>query len=533
MAQTITARLEHAKLTARAPARQAAAGVRFWLPDLALVAALVTFLYVLFISNGSGRLFRDSDAGWHIRSGEEILRTLRVPQRDPYSFSRAGQPWMNWEWLADAASGAVHRAAGPAGVAVLFAAMIAAAVWATFHVEHSMGANFLVACALAVPLLGTIQLHWLARPHIWGWIFMLGALAWAEGPRSRGRLALYAAGSALWANIHPSFVFAPALALLYAAGRAAAPLLWDLDRRRERGAAQYYLAAAALSALATFANPYGWRLHQHVARYLGDAELLGSVKEFQSFNFQLAGTWQIQLALGLAAAGTLLALWRGRLEHFLLGTALLALALRSARGLPVVALLVLPIAATHWSELWRRLGEAESIAPALRGWLRRSFAYGERLGDLDRRAGGAVWALPAIAAITWLAAPGLRASAGFPASEFPVEAAARLEQLAPELFAGGGRLLAPDKFGGYLIYRFDGRLKVYFDGRSDFYGREFLKEYGRLAQVRPGWDEIAARYRFTHALLPPDYSLAEALGRAGWAELYRDKTAVLLRRGRQ
>ena len=50
------------------------------------------------------------------------------------------------------------------------------------------------------------------------------------------------------------------------------------------------------------------------------------------------------------------------------------------------------------------------------------------------------------------------------------------------------RLLAPDKFGGYLIYRFQGRMKVFFDGRSDLYGAEFLKQYARLVQVRPsGW----------------------------------------------
>ena len=51
------------------------------------------------------------------------------------------------------------------------------------------------------------------------------------------------------------------------------------------------------------------------------------------------------------------------------------------------------------------------------------------------------------------------------------------------------RLFASDKFGGYLIYRSNGVLKVFFDGRSDFYGAEFLKQYSRLVQVRPGWRE--------------------------------------------
>jgi hypothetical protein len=115
---------------------------------------------------------------------------------------------------------------------------------------------------------------------------------------------------------------------------------------------------------------------------------------------------------------------------------------------------------------------------------------------------------------------------GFPPDQFPVAASEKIAGLPAD-----ARLLAPDKFGGYLIYRFAGERKVFFDGRSDFYGAGFMKDYIRLVQVRPGWREIAARHRFTHALLPVDYSLVDALQAAGWRETYRDSTAVLLEKG--
>ena len=69
----------------------------------------------------------------------------------------------------------------------------------------------------------------------------------------------------------------------------------------------------------------------------------------------------------------------------------------------------------------------------------------------------------------------------FPPISFPVAAYPHIPP--------GARLFAPDKFGGYLIYRSNGALKVFFDGRSDLYGAEFLKHYSRLVQVRPGWRE--------------------------------------------
>ena len=496
-------------------------------PDLATAAALVTFFYVLFLHQGYSRLFRDSDAGWHIRSGENILAAGELPRHDPYSFSRAGQPWMNWEWLADVATGAVHRRAGLGGVALLFSGCIAVAVWCWFQLHWKLESNFLIAGALAIPLLGTTNLHWLARPHIYSWLLMLAALWWAEGERSGRRLALYAVLTALWANVHGSFLFAPLLALLYSLSRFLRPLVWKLDRAPEWRAARYYLAAASLSAAASLVNPYGWRLHQHVIGYLADSELLASVGEFQSFNFHGAGAWQILAALAVAAAGTAVGLARHRLDHFLLGLILMAWALRSARGLPLVALLLLPIAGGHLSKFWSRGSESGRLQPALSLWLRRSRDYGRRLRDLDR--GGSAWlCAPLLLATVAFSAPLIARRAGFPESDFPVAASAHLERLAPELFESSGRLLAPDKFGGYLIYRFQGRLKVFFDGRSDFYGREFLKDYRRLVQVRPGWEDQVKQFGFTHALLPNDYSLVDALQRLGWTVKYRDETATLL-----
>ena len=91
--------------------------LRWFVPDLAFATACVTLFYCLFLFQGYQKLFRDSDAGWHIRTGEAILATGNLPRTDPYSFTRGGQPWFAWEWLADVAIGGIHRALGLKGVA--------------------------------------------------------------------------------------------------------------------------------------------------------------------------------------------------------------------------------------------------------------------------------------------------------------------------------------------------------------------------------------------------------------------------------
>ncbi|MGH2668453.1 MAG: hypothetical protein ACRDH5_04910, partial [bacterium] len=208
-----------------------------------------------------------------------------------------------------------------------------------------------------------------------------------------------------------------------------------------------------------------------------------------------------------------LALIQRQPARFLIAAMLLAVALRSARGLPVMALIGLPLAC---AAIRTGLESAQ-----LRLKLNAVLAYSRRLREIDRAVSG--WLLAPAALVLVFAT---RMPAGFPPDQFPVAAAARVESL-----PSGARILAPDKFGGYLIYRFAGARPVFFDGRSDLYGAEFLKSYARMVQVRPGWRKDLDSHNFTHALLPNDYSLVPALEAIGWKQLYRDPVATLLERG--
>ena len=100
--------------------------------------------------------------------------------------------------------------------------------------------------------------------------------------------------TALWANVHASFFFAPLIALLFA-----------LEDR-------WYLKAAVVAALAPLLNPYGPHLYVHVFRYLTDTDLLSRIGEFQSFDFHSAGAAQIIVTVILGVVGGTLALTQKR-----------------------------------------------------------------------------------------------------------------------------------------------------------------------------------------------------------------------------
>jgi hypothetical protein len=497
------------------------------MPCLAAMIMVATLVYCLLPYDGARALFRDSDSGWHIRNGEAIIAQHALPVTDPYSFSKPNQPWFAWEWGADVVMGAAHRFGGLPAVAALFAFAIACASWLWVRLSFAMDGDFLLTGLFAPLMVTAASPHWMARPHVLGWVLLLGWVIYLERVASStpgetaafggwtGREAYPAFFAALWANLHGSFFLAPAIAAIYGVSFLIRPLLWPLDRVAEHARARRFLWIAVAAGAGTLLNPYGWHLHAHVFSYLFDTRLTAQIAEFQSFNFHDKDATQMAIVMCLAAVGSVLALTQGNIAHFLLSALFFWGGLRSARMLPLVALVILPMAN---AAIVTALRQIRGLRQPLLDRLDAALAYSARLRRIDLQFNGAGFA--AVAALLSLF---LLRGAALPADSFPVSASQAVERL-----PAGARILTSDSYGGYLIYRFNGSRKVFFDGRSDFYGADFLDQYSALAAARPGWRDIVAKYRFTHALLPVSSPLAGALTQAGWNPLYRDRVATLL-----
>ncbi len=496
---------------AAAPVSAVAAMV---LPSVGSVIFAVALAQVLFLSGGTQVLFRDSDAGWHLRVGEAILSSGSVPRADTFSYTHWGRAWFAWEWLADALLGGVHRAAGLPGVALLAALAIAAAAWGAARLALSLGGNLFFTAAATVLLMGATSIHWLARPHIFSWLLALVFVAVAERERRQPSPLLYLLPllACVWANAHGSFLLGPGILLLYALGQFFTPQSASPIPHSGRR-----LAAAGLAALlATFVNPYGWQMHAHIVAYLRNTYLMDHISEFRSFNFHAPGALYVELFLLVTVAGGFAMLRQRAWGPALLTFALLHLALYSARHLPTAAIVLLPLSVAALTR------EAERLPR-----LARFLNYSERIGAIDRKIYGVVPAVivlaATVAAVTALARAG---QVGFDPARFPLAAAAYLEQRGLQ-----HHVFARDQWGGYLIYRFNGRLKVFIDGRSDFYGQDLLERYGQVVEVKPGWDSVLAQEQVHFVLVAPEQALASALRMSrDWKPVYADRVAVIFER---
>ena len=81
----------------------------WWLP---------TFGFFLFLAielgmfAGPNRIFEDPGVGRHLRTAEVILETGQIPHADPLSFTKTGEPWMDFEWAFETTLGELYRAGG-------------------------------------------------------------------------------------------------------------------------------------------------------------------------------------------------------------------------------------------------------------------------------------------------------------------------------------------------------------------------------------------------------------------------------------
>jgi hypothetical protein len=474
----------------------------------------VIWAIVVPVGFGFRLLNSDGDLARHLRLGEAMLQQHGLVREDVFSFTKAGQPFLAFEYGSELLYAGAYKAAGLAGVAVLAGLVLALtyALVARFLIRR--GGDPLLAYLVSMAAAVLSAAHWLARPHLFTMLFVMLLLELLQDTGRRA-LAWYALLFVVWANVHGGFSFGCILIGLYAVGeviegRLSADPAWY-------GRARHHAAALGVALVASLLNPNGYKLLAHVFGFFGNSAILRQTQEFMSPDFHtINGKIFLLTLLGVVAA---LAWSRRRptVPVLLVLLATIAFALLSQRNIELFALTALPLVALHLDAEWRAL-------PALTG-AKAVFAR-EHAG---RHAG--VGAATVAALMAGLAVAG-GSVAGIPIvpnrfddKAFPVRAVAEARGAKLE-----GRMFSHFIWGGYLMHEWPEQ-RVFIDGGTDHYGEKLFNEYIQVWNLDPGWRDVMKRWNIDLALLPPDSRLADELVRdQRWIIWHCDSTATLLRR---
>lgn len=490
--------------------------VRRWVVPSFSDCFFLAVLVWLFVAGASGwkALLMDGDTGWHIRTGQYILDHASIPHQDLFSYSRPGAPWFAWEWLSDVVFALLFGIAGLKGI-VLFAGVLIACV-STLVLRYTLwrGTNSLVALITTLLAVGSSTIHFLARPHLFT-LLLLPICMWLlqrDREKQSGLVWLLVPLVAIWANLHGGFLVFLACIALLVVGSAIESVRSGSSRTLTWRYAGLFTACGAVTVL----NPYGIHLHVHILQYLRSDWIRNLVQEFQAPTFRSEGQIQFEILLlaGLLVAGVLLL--RGRITEALWLIFLAHSSLTSVRHAPLYAMVVAPIVALSVSDWWK-----QEAAVGGRGSVRRIlFRLGQDLRPAFMRT--SIWAIAPVLVLATLNGH-IPWPHDFPAEAFPTNLIGRHQQLLSR-----GRVFTSDQWADYLIYLFYPSQKVFFDGRSDFYGEALGKEYLALLEGSQRALSIVRQHRFDVILVPVEWPLAGLLKRqAGWRVVEDDGHAIL------
>ena len=462
------------------------------------------FLAVLFLGlfAMAARNVTDPDLWWHLKTGQYIAQHKSIPHTDPFSYTRAGEPWVAHEWLTELLLYQLERTTGWGGLIVIFAAILSGAFF-LLHLRCG-AAPYVAGLAMLSAAWATMPV-WGVRPQVLSLLLTSLWLLILERSERTPKLMWWTLPvTLLWVNLHAGFAVGLALSMLFLAGGF---IERALGFHPQPGAAHLRTAALILllDLLIVPLNPNGLRLLSYPIETLRSAAMQNYIAEWASPNFHHAEYWPFLLVV----LGTFAALSWSRLQlrprDLLLLIVSLYAGLCSIRLMPLFVLIAVPLISQRLGD-WPRSSSRSLRPPAAPRLLLNGVL--------------------ALAMAVFAAVHVTQVIQHQPQAEmrtFPARATAFLQAHPPT-----GPIFNHYDWGGYLIWHLY-PTRVFIDGRADLYGDQFLDQFAGTYQFKDDWQQTLQHWSIDTVLVPKDSAFATGLRSSpGWTVSYEDSQAVVL-----
>jgi hypothetical protein len=307
---------------------------------ISFVSILWTFYYffIFCLLLKSGFSYLDPDLGWHLRVGEEIAKTYKVPTQNIYNYTYTGD-WVDHEWLSNYLIYQIYNNLGYPALVIVFALIIILVLillnLALTYLWREKGRSPPIVLIIILQLFGVIA----AMPHFGVriqelallFLCLIYGIIYIYEKNSNWRyLLLFVPLFYLWSCLHASFLIGFFIIFSWLAVKLLEKIIIqssfknrfekyvNFGRVLSRRDILIYIFIALSAFFATLLTPYYLKLYSFLAGY-GNSFYLSNIQEWLSqFVFPFV-YWQL-LYLCLAGLALFIYIYYSKKEKIYLWT---------------------------------------------------------------------------------------------------------------------------------------------------------------------------------------------------------------------
>ncbi|MDD5018936.1 MAG: hypothetical protein PHH75_03415 [Candidatus Omnitrophica bacterium] len=248
-----------------------------------IIHRLLIVLFFAILVVYCSREIADLDIWLHLKTGEVIAKTGRVPLNDIFSFTISGKPWINHEWLFQLAGYASYRTGGADGLIVMQNIVVAATFLLLLFFGLRRTHPVLVFIILYLTML-VVSYRFTVRPDIFSLLFLslyMFILKECGGRRSILFWSLPVL-QLIWVNMHGFSFLGPVIVLWVLAGellqkKIPLPQGWKKNNSADTSQIVRLCTIFVLMLAASLVNPHGFKGAAYPLAVLGQISQEGKV----------------------------------------------------------------------------------------------------------------------------------------------------------------------------------------------------------------------------------------------------------------
>ncbi len=244
---------------------------------------LLILLFFIILSVYCSREVSDLDIWLHLKTGEIIAKTGLVPLNDIFSFTMAGKPWINHEWLFQLLAFLSFRAGGGDGLILMQNIAVAATFLLLLFFGVRRGHPVFVFVILYLAML-TVAYRFTIRPDIFSLFFLALYLFILKEYKKQKHLIVWSLPvlQAIWVNMHGFSFLGPVLILIILAAEliqrvVPLPPEWKDNQKMAKTQIHSLIVVFLLMLAASLLNPHGLKGAEYPLAVLGQISQKGRV----------------------------------------------------------------------------------------------------------------------------------------------------------------------------------------------------------------------------------------------------------------